>query len=96
MAEALRGGLSLTLSGFAFSSHDIGGFEVCLLRLLRYLEVDEIVRGIRPRKSTNDGLLLDCSPLILGFMDLLLIVCLGNTARKLPRVCRDSWRLSTG
>jgi alpha-glucosidase (family GH31 glycosyl hydrolase) len=28
MAETLRGGLSLTLSGFAFSSHDIGGFEV--------------------------------------------------------------------
>ena len=28
MAEALRGALSLTLSGFAFASHDIGGFEV--------------------------------------------------------------------
>ena len=27
MAESLRGGLSLTLSGFAFWSHDIGGFE---------------------------------------------------------------------
>lgn len=27
MAETLRGGLSLLLSGFAFSSHDIGGFE---------------------------------------------------------------------
>ncbi|KAF8061482.1 glycoside hydrolase family 31 protein [Lyophyllum atratum] len=27
MAEALRGCLSLTLSGFAFASHDIGGFE---------------------------------------------------------------------
>lgn len=27
MAETLRGGLSLTLSGFAFASHDIGGFE---------------------------------------------------------------------
>ncbi|KAF5387077.1 hypothetical protein D9615_001804 [Tricholomella constricta] len=27
MAEALRGALSLTLSGFAFASHDIGGFE---------------------------------------------------------------------
>ena len=27
MAETLRGGLSLTTSGFAFSSHDIGGFE---------------------------------------------------------------------
>ncbi|THH14331.1 hypothetical protein EW146_g5986 [Bondarzewia mesenterica] len=27
MAETLRGVLSLTLSGFAFSSHDIGGFE---------------------------------------------------------------------
>ncbi|EPQ58728.1 hypothetical protein GLOTRDRAFT_37153 [Gloeophyllum trabeum ATCC 11539] len=27
MTETLRGGLSLTLSGFAFSSHDIGGFE---------------------------------------------------------------------
>ncbi|KAI0049991.1 glycoside hydrolase family 31 protein [Auriscalpium vulgare] len=27
MAETLRGGLSLTMSGFAFSSHDIGGFE---------------------------------------------------------------------
>ncbi|KAF8514046.1 alpha-glucosidase [Gautieria morchelliformis] len=30
MAETLRGGLSLTLSGFAFTSHDIGGFEVYL------------------------------------------------------------------
>lgn len=28
MAEAMRGCLSLTLSGFAFASHDIGGFEV--------------------------------------------------------------------
>ena len=27
MAESLRGGLSLCLSGFAFWSHDIGGFE---------------------------------------------------------------------
>ncbi|KAF7965991.1 hypothetical protein HWV62_40515, partial [Athelia sp. TMB] len=27
MAESLRGALSLTLSGFAFASHDIGGFE---------------------------------------------------------------------
>ncbi|MFV0466700.1 MAG: alpha-xylosidase [Lachnospiraceae bacterium] len=28
MAESLRGGLSLTCSGFAFWSHDIGGFEM--------------------------------------------------------------------
>lgn len=27
MAETLRGGLSLTSSGFSFWSHDIGGFE---------------------------------------------------------------------
>ncbi|KAF9228022.1 glycoside hydrolase family 31 protein [Gyrodon lividus] len=27
MAEALRGALSLTVSGFGFASHDIGGFE---------------------------------------------------------------------
>ncbi|KDQ09522.1 glycoside hydrolase family 31 protein [Botryobasidium botryosum FD-172 SS1] len=27
MAETIRGGLSLTVSGFAFHSHDIGGFE---------------------------------------------------------------------
>lgn len=27
MAESLRGGLSLTMSGFGFWSHDIGGFE---------------------------------------------------------------------
>lgn len=27
MAESLRGGLSLTLSGFGYWSHDIGGFE---------------------------------------------------------------------
>jgi alpha-glucosidase (family GH31 glycosyl hydrolase) len=27
MAETLRGGLSLASSGFAFWSHDIGGFE---------------------------------------------------------------------
>ena len=27
MAETLRGGLSLTTSGFGFTSHDIGGFE---------------------------------------------------------------------
>ena len=27
MAETLRGSLSLTLSGFAFHAHDIGGFE---------------------------------------------------------------------
>lgn len=29
MAEALRGALSLTVSGFGYASHDIGGFEVC-------------------------------------------------------------------
>ncbi|MBU3878236.1 alpha-xylosidase [Faecalicatena sp. AGMB00832] len=28
MAESLRGGLSFTLSGFSFWSHDIGGFEL--------------------------------------------------------------------
>lgn len=28
MAESLRGGLSFTLSGFSFWSHDIGGFEM--------------------------------------------------------------------
>ena len=28
MAESLRGGLSLTMSGFAFWSHDMGGFEL--------------------------------------------------------------------
>lgn len=28
MGEAMRGCLSLTSSGFAFASHDIGGFEV--------------------------------------------------------------------
>jgi alpha-D-xyloside xylohydrolase len=28
MAESLRGGLSLTLSGFGYWSHDIGGFEL--------------------------------------------------------------------
>jgi len=28
MAEAMRGALSLTISGFAYASHDIGGFEV--------------------------------------------------------------------
>lgn len=28
MAESLRGGLSLTMSGFSFWSHDIGGFEL--------------------------------------------------------------------
>jgi alpha-D-xyloside xylohydrolase len=28
MAETLQGGLRLALSGFAFTSHDIGGFEV--------------------------------------------------------------------
>lgn len=27
MAESLRGGLSLTTSGFGYWSHDIGGFE---------------------------------------------------------------------
>lgn len=29
MAESLRGGLSLALSGFGFWSHDMGGFENC-------------------------------------------------------------------
>ena len=27
MAESLRGGLSLAMSGFGYWSHDIGGFE---------------------------------------------------------------------
>lgn len=30
MAEAMRGALSLTVSGFGFASHDIGGFEVII------------------------------------------------------------------
>lgn len=34
MAEAMRGALSLTLSGFGFASHDIGGFEVGLYYLV--------------------------------------------------------------
>ncbi|MCS6994020.1 MAG: alpha-xylosidase [Anaerolineales bacterium] len=33
MAESLRGGLSLALSGFGFWSHDIGGFEAAPLSL---------------------------------------------------------------
>ncbi|CDO70687.1 Glycoside Hydrolase Family 31 protein [Trametes cinnabarina] len=33
MAETLRGGLSLTSSGFAFASHDIGGFEAGLVAI---------------------------------------------------------------
>ena len=31
MAESLRGGLSLTLSGFGFWSHDIGGLKETLI-----------------------------------------------------------------
>ena len=34
MAESLRGGLSLTMSGFGYWSHDIGGFEHTLHRCL--------------------------------------------------------------
>jgi alpha-glucosidase (family GH31 glycosyl hydrolase) len=37
MAEALRGCLSLTLSGYAYASHDIGGFEVSFLWIDRIL-----------------------------------------------------------
>lgn len=37
MAETLRGGLSLTMSGFAFTSHDIGGFEVCEIILVLFM-----------------------------------------------------------
>ncbi len=40
MAESLRGGLSLTMSGFAFHSHDIGGFEVSLSLLLSLTGAD--------------------------------------------------------
>ncbi|KAF8911943.1 hypothetical protein CPB84DRAFT_1760825 [Gymnopilus junonius] len=34
MAEALRGALSLTVSGFGYASHDIGGFEVHMRNLV--------------------------------------------------------------
>lgn len=42
MAEALRGCLSLTLSGFAYASHDIGGFEVRFSRVTFSLISTEI------------------------------------------------------
>ena len=46
MAESLRGGLSLGLSGFGFWSHDIGGFQntapaACLQTLVRLRPVVE-------------------------------------------------------
>lgn len=40
MAEAMRGALSLTVSGFGFASHDIGGFEVGSYNTLYSLELD--------------------------------------------------------
>ena len=36
MAEAIRGALSLTTSGFGFASHDIGGFEVSIIAFQAY------------------------------------------------------------
>jgi alpha-glucosidase (family GH31 glycosyl hydrolase) len=55
MAESIRGGLSLTSSGFAFWSHDIGGFEVGRVDCTR--EIILISRAFPPKSCIADGLL---------------------------------------
>jgi hypothetical protein len=47
MAESLRGGLSLTSSGFAFWSHDIGGFEVRALDFAARKRGDDVKPSFR-------------------------------------------------
>lgn len=42
MAEAMLGALFLTVSGFGYASHDIGGFEDSCLRPTRFFFLGEI------------------------------------------------------
>lgn len=91
MAETLRGGLSLTLSGFGFTSHDIGGFEVkhnglgCTLGLLTLT-----IRVILLQKYICAGLPLVCSLLIRDYMVQAAIAFLGTMASKHPRFSPSS------
>ncbi|ELU45927.1 alpha-glucosidase [Rhizoctonia solani AG-1 IA] len=55
MAETLRGGLSLTLSGFGFTSHDIGGFEVRGCVRKAYSKYSRLSRAIPLPKSICAG-----------------------------------------
>lgn len=69
MAETLRGGLSLTMSGFAFTSHDIGGFEVCETILVLFIFLNCFIRVARHLKCTSDGWPTVCFPLTRVCMD---------------------------
>ena len=53
MAEALRGCLSLTLSGFAYASHDIGGFEVTYLSTYDFPQDTDIISGVSPTRDLS-------------------------------------------
>lgn len=82
MAETIRGGLSLTTSGFAFSSHDIGGFEVRHNYRLQSIQSTEFCnRAILLPKSIIDGWHLAYSLLIPVYTDPHLTVSPGFMAR---------------
>lgn len=92
MAETLRGGLSLTMSGFAFTSHDIGGFEVCkyiftLFDLFSFitLRVALLLRFI------SDGWLMVYSHLIRVYMDHTPTVYHGSMVKRPLSAWRNSW-----
>lgn len=55
MAETIRGCLSLTLSGFAFASHDIGGFEVRDFLLGGFICLISMPRVFHLQSFTSDG-----------------------------------------
>jgi hypothetical protein len=58
MAESLRGGLSLTSSGFAYWAHDIGGFEVSL--------GCRILNAAVPYREGSTGLCRDMHPWVFS------------------------------
>jgi hypothetical protein len=86
MSEAIRGALSLKTSGFAFASHDIGGFEVFSNRSIILVELG----AIHHRRSTNVGFNLVYSQLIHDYMVLRLIVFHGIMGRRQRRIWQ-SW-----
>lgn len=96
MAESLRGALSLTVSGFAFASHDIGGFEVSSAGFSLYPLLMPEPRDTLRLRYTIDGSPTDCSPPTLGSTARCPTEYHGTTAKRPPRICHASSTQSTG
>lgn len=94
MAEAMRGALSLTLSGFGFASHDIGGFEVSLSAFRQKCIWTLSSRELHRRIFTAAGSPLAYSLRIRDFMARDRIGSHGCMASMQPRHSRNLWEPS--